>query len=124
MITAFFISFILSYIFIELFLKKLRTKIGQPILQYTSEDHQKKIGTPTMGGLPFLVTIIIVSFIFYLYGSINILFLAIITLIIIGYGVLGFIDDYLKVKKKDNEKGLSPWQKIIFQLIISIIIII
>ena len=104
---------ILGYITIPL-LKKL--KIGQPILKYV-EKHALKNGTPTMGGLFFIIPPIII----FLIASKGERSLAILSIaIILAFMLVGFIDDFLKIKGKDNQ-GLTPLQKIIFQISIAVI---
>ena len=91
-----------------------RLKAGQYILGYVKE-HKNKSGTPTMGGLAFITAIIIVSFCLlgFKSGEVNL------TLTITaGFMVVGFLDDFLKIYRKENE-GLKPYQKIIFQVAIA-----
>ena len=109
-------SLVLSCVFGILtipFLKKL--KAGQPIYEYVKE-HKDKNGTPTMGGLFFIVAAVL-SFI--LVGGINSRIAVVSASIGVAYMMVGFIDDFLKIKFKTNE-GLKPYQKIIFQLFIAI----
>ncbi len=91
-----------------------RLKAGQYILGYVKE-HKNKGGTPTMGGLAFIAAIIIVSLCVcgLFTGEVN-LTLAITA----GFTVVGFLDDFLKIYRKENE-GLKPYQKIFFQLAIA-----
>ena len=112
-IVSFSLSLILTAALLPL-LKKL--KAGQYILSYVKE-HAAKGGTPTMGGLAFVAAIIIVSFAFCGFSNNKINLILFITL---GFMMVGFIDDFLKIFRKGNE-GLRPYQKIIFQLSISII---
>ncbi|MDD4110607.1 MAG: phospho-N-acetylmuramoyl-pentapeptide-transferase [Clostridia bacterium] len=84
-------------------------KASQTILHYV-ESHLVKQGTPTMGGLIFIITIM-VSFCFFN----NNYQLAVISLaVMLAYGTLGFLDDFIKIRYKRNE-GLKPYQKIIGQ---------
>jgi len=107
-LVSFFITLISGFLLLPV-LKKL--KMGQPILSYVKE-HQQKAGTPTMGGIFFLIGISFACLIFFKNDS----RLAIIALsITIGYGIVGFLDDFVKVKFKKN-LGLRVYQKIIFQL--------
>lgn len=113
MIAAFSASLALVMLILPL-LKRL--KAGQYILGYVKE-HKSKGGTPTMGGLAFIAAIIIVALCFYgvSSGVVNI------TLAITGaFAVVGFLDDFLKIYRKENE-GLKPYQKIIFQIAIATI---
>lgn len=95
--------------------KKL--KVGQPILGYVT-NHYSKSGTPTMGGLAFLIGACAVSVLSFVGYSNLAVTAAVATL---GFGVLGFLDDFLKVKRKDNG-GLSVIQKLVGQILLSLII--
>ena len=91
-----------------------RLKAGQYILGYVKE-HKNKSGTPTMGGLAFIAAIIIVGFCTLGFSNGE----ASLTLAITaGFTFVGFLDDFLKIYRKENE-GLKPYQKIIFQLAIA-----
>ncbi len=93
-----------------------RLKAGQYILGYVKE-HKDKGGTPTMGGFAFITSIIILAPAFYgiTDRTINL------TLAIVGgFMFVGFLDDFLKIWRKDNG-GLKPYQKIIFQTAIATI---
>lgn len=111
LIASFFLCFVAVRISIPLF-KKL--KAGQPILKYVKE-HVAKSGTPTMGGLCFIVPSLLVS-IFFLRGSGRIFALTV--AICLAYLVVGFLDDFIKIKSKNNA-GLKPYQKILFQIAIA-----
>ena len=110
---AFFVAICLSPIVIR-FCKKL--KFGQNILHYV-ESHANKQGTPTMGGLIFIIAIICVGLCF---SYDNFMFGLICLLMFLGYGVIGFLDDFIKIKFKRN-LGLRPYQKIIGQALIAVI---
>ena len=112
-LVSFFITLITGYLLTPV-LKKL--KMGQPILSYVKEHHSKA-GTPTMGGIFFLLGISLTCLIFFKSDS----KMALISLCItIGYGIVGFLDDFIKVKFKKN-MGLRAYQKIIFQLSLAVI---
>lgn len=116
-LTAILVAFAVSAALIACLMPLLkRLKAGQYILGYVKE-HKDKSGTPTMGGLAFIAAIIVVSLGFCGIGD-NVLNL---TLVIVGgFTVVGFFDDFLKIYRKDNQ-GLKPYQKILFQTAIAII---
>lgn len=93
-----------------------RLKAGQPILRYVSE-HSAKAGTPTMGGWIFILPTALVTII--LCRGMGFGRVAAITML--AYAVIGFLDDFLKIKRHDNG-GLKPYQKIISQLGIAAIL--
>ncbi|MBE5824489.1 MAG: phospho-N-acetylmuramoyl-pentapeptide-transferase [Butyrivibrio sp.] len=95
-------------------LKKL--KAGQTEREEGLESHQKKTGTPTMGGVIFLLPVVVIG-IFYGTSHKEVIPVLILT---IGFGIIGFIDDYIKVVRKHN-LGLRAWQKILGQLVVTII---
>ena len=109
-IAAFAISAILGPIVIP-FLRRL--KIGQTERKEL-ESHLKKNGTPTMGGLMILAAIVITS-LFYVKDYPRIIPVLFMT---VGFGVIGFLDDYLKVVLRRSD-GLLPWQKMLCQLIVT-----
>lgn len=110
-ITAFVISAILCPIVIP-FLHKL--KFGQQVRDDGPQAHLKKQGTPTMGGLVILSSIIITSLL-YLKDYPRIIPVLFVTA---GFGVIGFLDDYIKIVMKRSE-GLNPGQKMAGQIIIT-----
>lgn len=118
---ALMIGFILSTVFgyfLIPILKKI--KAGQRINVYV-ENHQKKSGTPTMGGLifiiPTIVTILILLFTKKIEFSVNLL---IVLFVFISYSMIGFLDDYISIKKKRNE-GLTQTQKLLFQFVVALV---
>lgn len=117
LILSFIIAVGLSPITIP-FLRRL--KFGQSIRQEGPQSHQKKSGTPTMGGVMILIAITLVSVIMNAkFVSLNIeMFLLL--FVTIGYGLLGFLDDFIKVAKKRN-LGLTSKQKLVGQLVIAAI---
>lgn len=115
---AFLITVLLSPIFIP-FLRRL--KFGQSIREEGPESHQKKSGTPTMGGIMIVLSILISALImgFKVNGSIG-YELWLLLLVLFGFGLVGFIDDFIIVAFKRN-LGLSSLQKLIGQIIIAVI---
>ena len=91
-----------------------RLKAGQYILGYVKE-HKNKSGTPTMGGLAFIAAIIVVGFCFFGFKNTRVNLTLSVTA---GFTIVGFLDDFLKIYRKDNG-GLKPYQKIIFQVAIA-----
>lgn len=108
-----FISVISGFVLIP-FLKKI--KAGQPILHYV-KTHENKNGTPTMGGLFFILPS---ALIFIILGGVKSNLSAVVLSIGLAFLVVGFLDDFIKVRYKKNE-GLKPYQKIIFQFSIAIL---
>ncbi|MBO5395136.1 MAG: phospho-N-acetylmuramoyl-pentapeptide-transferase [Clostridia bacterium] len=93
-----------------------RLHLSQTILHYV-DKHSAKAGTPTMGGWMFMLGAL--AGIFFLQGEI--LPSIFVLIIMFAYGFLGFLDDFIKVRFKKNE-GLKPYQKIIGQVGISLIV--
>lgn len=110
-IIAFVFSVVLCPILIP-FLKKL--KFGQYIRDEGPESHLKKSGTPTMGGLVILCSIVLTC-LFYMKSNPMILPVLFVTL---GFGLVGFLDDYIKVVMK-RSMGLRAWQKMIGQFLVT-----
>lgn len=116
-IIGFLISVLLSPIFIP-FLRRL--KFGQSIREEGPKSHQKKSGTPTMGGLVIVLAILLTTMVMifkFTEPSVEIFLLMFVTL---GFGLLGFVDDFIKVVLKRN-LGLTSKQKLVGQIVISII---
>lgn len=116
-IMAFLITVLLAPVFIP-FLRRL--KFGQSIRDEGPESHQKKTGTPTMGGIVFLVSIVITTFVMtgkYSEPGPETYLLLLVT---VGFGLLGFLDDFIKVVMKRN-LGLTSKQKLLGQIVISVI---
>ncbi|MBR2871784.1 MAG: phospho-N-acetylmuramoyl-pentapeptide-transferase, partial [Clostridia bacterium] len=113
MLVAFILCLILGVIIVPL-LKRI--KAGQPILKYV-EAHKQKSGTPTMGGLFFVVS---ASLVFFIFNGFNLGLASISVVITTAYMIVGFLDDFLKIRLKDNQ-GLKVYQKILFQLSIAVI---
>ena len=110
-------AFILSALFCKLLLPVLKKlKAGQNILSYVKE-HEKKSGTPTMGGLSFIFAALISACLFG-DGS-DRRFVAALALGL-AYAAVGFLDDFIKIKRKNN-LGLKAYQKIIFQSVAAVL---
>lgn len=110
---SFAISVILCPIVIP-FLHKL--KFGQFVREEGPQSHLKKAGTPTMGGLIFLLSVV-VTCLFFMKDSPDIIPVLFVTL---GFGLIGFLDDYIKVVMK-RSLGLRAWQKMLGQFLVTIV---
>ncbi len=95
-----------------------RMKFGQTIFELGPESHKKKQGIPTMGGIIFAVPMVLVPIVLS-YGYENGGYLWVVLLSTLGFGAVGFVDDFIKVKRK-RSLGLTPLQKIIPQLALSV----
>ncbi len=116
-IMSFLITVLLSPIFIP-FLRRL--KFGQSIREEGPKSHQKKSGTPTMGGILIVLSIMIsVIVMIWKYSSPG-WEIYLLLLVTIGYGLLGFLDDFIKIALKRN-LGLTSRQKLVGQIVIAII---
>jgi len=111
-VITFLLTVILSFLIIPI-LKRL--KIGQVVRNDGPQTHLSKQGVPTMGGIIMLISIAIMSIWGYLKFS-EILPMLIVT---IGFGIVGFVDDFIKLILK-NPKGLKPMYKMIGLLIVSV----
>ena len=115
---GFLSSVLFGFVFIPL-LKKIN--FGQRISEYVGENHRKKEGTPTMGGFIFIIPSLVT--IFYLIISKRIEFtyhLGIVLVTFILYSVLGFLDDFISIKRGKNQ-GLTITQKFAGQIIIALL---
>ncbi|MFJ7933051.1 phospho-N-acetylmuramoyl-pentapeptide-transferase [Sporosarcina sp. NPDC096371] len=114
---AFIISALLGFVIIPAL---RRLKFGQSIREEGPKTHQKKAGTPTMGGLIFIGSIIIstlaLSYIYDVMTTQTIVLL----LVLVGFGIIGFLDDFIIVVLKRN-LGLTSIQKLIGQIIVAVI---
>ena len=111
---SFAISVILGPIIIP-FLRKL--KMGQTERVEGVQSHLKKAGTPTMGGVIFLIATVITS-LFYVRDYPKVIPVLFLTL---GFGIIGFLDDYLKVVLRRSD-GLLPWQKFSLKVFLTAVI--
>ncbi len=114
------IAFALSWGFCWFLIPILRKlKAGQNILSYVKE-HKGKSGTPTMGGIAFIAATTIVSTVFIGQSKDENIRTTLLCIVIgLAYMAVGILDDYLKMRRKEN-LGLKAWQKFAFQTIIAI----
>lgn len=112
------ISFVISILLGPIIIPMLRRlKVGQSIREEGPKSHLSKSGTPTMGGVIFIISLLITVVSSGIISN-DILILVSST---IGFGLIGFLDDYIKIVKKRN-LGLRAYQKLIFQIILAIIL--
>ena len=112
---AIIISFVIGVILCPIVIPMLRKlKFGQNVRDDGPQTHLAKQGTPTMGGVAFLAAFVITS-LFFLKGNRD---GAAIMLMTLCYGLIGFLDDYIKIVMKRSE-GLNPIQKLIGQFVIT-----
>ena len=96
-------------------------KMGQNVSHTLGERHLRKQGVPTMGGLIFIIPTILAMLFLYLKGSISYSHnLLILMFVFISYAILGGLDDYIKIKQKNN-KGLSISTKFLLQMFIALV---
>lgn len=115
---SFLVAFAMSLLLCGVLLPLLKkVKAGQEILQYVTE-HSAKQGTPTMGGLSFILAIAIASAIFCDWSNRP---TVVAVVVFVAYGVVGFLDDFIKIHYKHN-MGLRAYQKILIQLAIAILV--
>lgn len=118
LMVSFFIAVFFGYFLLPV-LRKLNFK--QNVSKHITERHLKKEGTPTIGGLIFIIPTIITMVVLYFKGSLEITHsLIIIMFVFISYSILGFLDDYIKIKKHNNG-GLSIIQKLVAQVLIAVV---
>lgn len=95
-------------------------KQGQEIRDEGPKWHNSKAGTPTMGGLGFLAAAVITSIWYSLWTDKMTTSLLILVFVLLLYGIIGFLDDFIKLAKKQNE-GLTSRQKFIAQVVVAIV---
>ena len=119
-VTILVTSFILTVILAPIGIPMLRRlKFGQSIREEGPQSHMKKAGTPTMGGLIFLLSIIATTVVCGLLLDVFTTHTVVLLLVFIGFGIIGFLDDGIKVILKRN-LGLTSLQKLIGQIVIAI----
>jgi len=118
LLIGFILSIITGLILIPL-LKKI--KANQSLSIYLERTHHEKNHTPTMGGLIFIIPTLLISIMMFITGKMEFNYtIAIALFTFSSYGIIGGVDDYLKIKRHNND-GLSESQKLIFQVIIALI---
>lgn len=112
---ALIIAFIACVVLGAFVIPKLHN-FGQNVRDDGPKSHLKKQGTPSMGGI-FMIGAFAIATLFFVKDNPDAI---VVLLITVGYGLVGFLDDYIKVVKK-RSLGLRAWQKVIFQLIVTIL---
>ena len=109
------VSFLLSLVLCRLLIPVLRRlKFGQQVREEGNPEHLKKQGTPTMGGIAVL-TAVLATCVFFVFKRPEFLPAHLLTL---AFGIIGFMDDYLKIRRRRSE-GLKAWQKFLCQLLVT-----
>lgn len=116
---VFLAAFVISLVITKLEIPVLRKKAGQNIREEGLKSHYSKAGTPSMGGISIIIGTCIAGFLGTLLFGGTIGDELLILLVFVGFGLIGFIDDYRKVIKKQNE-GLTAKQKFGLQMIIAV----
>ena len=120
---AFFVAFVIMLLFGRSFIRAIQTiqKKGQPISENVPDAHRKKAGTPTMGGILIVVSIVVASLLFMpIYNPTGWIALA----ALVMFGGLGFIDDYKKVTSQSVKasNGLSPLTRLVVEGVFVVIL--
>lgn len=118
-VIAFIITFTISVILIPFFIKMMKKINAKQIIRDDGpQSHKVKIGTPTMGGI---VVIIAILFGMLISGNFSNLYVWLVLFATVAFGIVGFIDDYLKISKKSSE-GMHSKIKLVLQFSIALII--
>lgn len=115
------IAFILSVIITKFEIPVLRKKAGQNIREDGPQSHLSKAGTPSMGGIAIIIAASVTAVAAKVAMGGSALDTAVIILVFVGFGLIGFFDDYLKVIKKNN-LGLRAYQKFGLQTVLSVVL--
>ena len=120
-ILASLIGFMLALLFAIILIPILKKRANQRLSIYLEERHKKKSHTPTMGGLIFIFSTIFSILVLYFTNKISITYnFIIIIFTFLSYSLIGFLDDYLIIKRNNN-KGLTEVEKLIFQILVAIV---
>ena len=120
-ISLFLVAFYLTVLMLPRLIKYLHVlKFGQAIREEGPQSHMHKKGTPTMGGISFIVSIVISLIVAMILDSGNIQYYILFIYTTISFSIIGYIDDMLIVVKKKND-GLAPRKKLMLQILFSVI---
>lgn len=113
-------AILISFIFGPLIIRKLKQMgVGEVVREYTPETHEKKAGTPSMGGILMLVSILSSVL---LWGNLGNRYVVLVIMATSAFGVIGFLDDYLKYMRRSS-KGLHAKFKFLTQIAVSAIVV-
>jgi phospho-N-acetylmuramoyl-pentapeptide-transferase len=117
MIFATIISFLICVVLGPIVIPWLtKLKFGQSVRSDGPKTHLKKAGTPTMGGIIIIISLLIADIVFSKWDK----YMALLITITLGYGIIGFLDDYIKVRYK-RSLGLTARQKLLGQFALAIL---
>jgi len=120
-ISLLLVAFLLTVVMLPKLIKYLHyLKFGQEIRQEGPQSHIHKKGTPTMGGISFILAIVVALVIAMFLNSENIKYYLLFIYTTVSFAIIGYIDDMLIVVKKKND-GLSPRKKLLLQIVFSLI---
>lgn len=122
-IVSLIVGFLLAVLFTGLLIPALRRhQFGQFIRKEGPKSHLRKEGTPSMGGIAIYAAVVLATFIGSAIGDGKARLMNLIVIVIVGllFGIIGFIDDYIKVAAKHN-LGLKPWQKLVLQILFAVL---
>lgn len=121
-IATFLASFVVTFVLAKIAIPLLqRLKFGQEVRDDGPEKHLSKQGTPTMGGITFVLGTLIVAWTATSLLKMDWHFLLFTTVSMLGFGLIGFLDDFIKIVKR-RSMGLRPKQKIVAQVLISLVL--
>lgn len=121
-VLAIMVGFLFAVVYGYFAIKRLRkNQMKQNVSSTLGERHLKKQGTPTIGGIIFIVPTLIIMLAFIITGKVDFSAnLFIVLFVFIAYAILGYVDDYLIVRKNNN-KGLSIFTKLTIQVVIALV---
>ena len=120
-ISLLLVAFFLTVLMLPRLIKYLHVlKFGQAIREEGPQSHMHKKGTPTMGGISFIASIVISLIVAMILDSENIQYYILFIYTTISFSIIGYIDDMLIVVKKKND-GLAPRKKLVLQILFSVI---
>ncbi len=114
-------SFVLTMIFLPIFINKIRSAgIGEKINEYAPETHRRKEGTPTGGGIVFVLSVVIATL---LWANLKNLYIYTALIVTVYLAIFGLVDDLAKLKGVGSRRGLSAWAKIAGHVVLSLFVL-